>query len=192
MNVSPRLLLPIAGAVVLMGAVLGVALWPAPALPPDAPEPVAPVAPPTPGATPTVRTPAPAPRVPAPPSVPTPAAPTAAVPPPPNATVVPIRPGDVVPEPESAHPLPQVNDAIEPEQPQTAQWKLEKTKRITLLLSRDVERLTRERDAAAQKGDERERQRLDTLIRRHQDRLRLLKDEAAKHSAAADLEPPTQ
>jgi hypothetical protein len=109
-----------------------------------------------------------------------------------NATEVPIGPGDVVPAPESPNPLPQVNDPIEPEKPQTARWRLGKTERITTLLTRDVARLEQERAAAEASGNEPERQRLDTLIRRHQDRLRKLREELSKLSGEAQREPPEQ
>jgi hypothetical protein len=106
--------------------------------------------------------------------------------------VVPIQPGDEVPEPESPDPLPQVNDPIEPEKPQTARWRLEKTERITSLLARDVVRLEQQRDAAAASGNERERQRLDILVRRQQERLLKLREEASRLSGEAQLEPPEQ
>jgi hypothetical protein len=104
--------------------------------------------------------------------------------------VVPVGPGDEVPSPESPHPLPQVNDPILPEKPQTAEWRLEKTERITALLTRDVERLERERKEAAARGDEAERQRLDILIQRHRNRLRKLREEIQVLSGEAGQEPP--
>jgi hypothetical protein len=193
MNVSSRLLLPLAGAVVLVGAVLGVVLWPAPSTPPLA-------LPPSPAVTvpvsqePASRPPAPAPRPPAPSSVaapaPTPEAPTPEAPP--SATEVPIGPGDEVPEPESSNPLPQENDPIEPEKPQTVRWRLGKTERITTLLTRDVARLEHERAVAEASGNEQERQRLDTLIRRHEERLSKLREELIKLSDEAQREPPEQ
>jgi hypothetical protein len=190
MNVSSRLVLPLAGAVVLVGAVLGVVLWPAPSSPPLASEPPAPGAA-APAQVPEARSPTP--RTPASPAVPPPTAPVPAQPPaPPNATVVPVGPGDEVPEPESPNPLPQVNDPIEPEQPQTARWRLGKTERITTLLERDVARLEQERAAAQASGNEQESQRLDTLIRRHQERLRKLREEISKLSDDAQREPPEQ
>jgi hypothetical protein len=190
MNASSRYVLPLAGAVVLLGAVLGVVLWPEPSTPP-APELPRPEAAATPEA-PAARVPAPAPRAPVQPGAPAPTVQAPAPEAPPNATVVPIGPGDVVPEPEVANPLPQVNDPIEPEKPQTARWRLEKTERITSLLTRDVARLEQEREAAAASGNEQERQRLDTLIRRHQDRLLKLREEVTRLSGDAAREPPEQ
>lgn len=186
MSVNSRVVLPLVGAVVLVGAVLGVVLWPEPSSPPAASEPPRPeVA--APAEAPSVRAPpAPAPARPSPPTVQAPA-PQA---PQPNATVVPIQPGDEVPEPESPNPLPQVNDPIAPEKPQTAQWRLEKTERITALLTRDMARLEKERDAAAASGNEQERQRLEIIIRRQQDRLLKLRDEMTRLSGEAQLEPP--
>src|SRR5690606_36014336 len=128
---------------------------------------------------------APAPRAPEAPPRPPPSAtrsgPTTSTPAPAlelpgEATVVPVGPGDEVPSPESPNPLPQVNDPILPEKPQTPEWRLEKTERITALLARDVERLEREREEAAARGDEAERQRLDILIQRHHNRLRKLRE----------------
>jgi hypothetical protein len=104
--------------------------------------------------------------------------------------VVPIGPEDEVPSPESPNPLPQVNDPIVPEKPQTARWRLEKTERITSLLAKDVERLEHERDAAGTRGDEAERQRLDTLIQRHRDRMQKLREELQQLSFEAEREPP--
>jgi hypothetical protein len=106
--------------------------------------------------------------------------------------VVPVGPGDEVPEPESPNPLPQVNDPIEPEKPQTARWRLGKTERITTLLARDVARLEQERARAEASGNKEEQQRLDTLIRRNQERLRKLREEISKLSGEAQLEPPEQ
>jgi hypothetical protein len=95
----------------------------------------------------------------------------------------------VVPEPESPNPLPQVNDPIEPEKPQTARWRLGKTERITSLLAKDVERLEQERDAAGARGDDAERKRLDTVIQRHRDRMQKLKEEIQQLSLEAEREP---
>jgi hypothetical protein len=137
-----------------------------------------------------------------PPSAPTPAARTSRPPPqapsataehdghPHDATEVPLKPEDEVPELESSNPLPQENDPIEPEKPQTARWRLGKTERITALLDRDVRRLERERDEAGARGDTGERQRLDILIRREQTRLTRLREEIAELAAQAENEPP--
>lgn len=189
MRVSPRLLLPLAGAVVLAVAVLAVVLWPDASVPPS-PEAPPPAAAPMAVGTSAPRAPQPPPRQPersvsAEPSVAAPA-PEA----PPRATVVPIQPGDIVPEPESPNPLPQVNDPIEPEKPQTARWKLGKTERITSLLEKDVARLEQERDAAGTRGDAAERQRLDILIQRSKERVRTLKEEIQQLSREAEREPP--
>jgi hypothetical protein len=190
MNASSRLVLPLAGAVVLIGAVLGVVLWPEPSTPlvPEPPRPEAAVTP----AAPTAREPVAPARAPVQPGAPAPAVQAPAPEAPPNATVVPLGPGDVVPEPEVANPLPQVNDPIEPEKPQTARWRLEKTERITSLLTRDVTRLEQERDAAAAQGNEQERQRLDTVIRRQQERLSKLRGEITRLTGEAEREPPEQ
>jgi hypothetical protein len=107
-----------------------------------------------------------------------------------DATAVPLKPEDEVPELESSNPLPQENDPIEPEKPQTARWRLGKTERITELLDRDVRRLERERDEAGARGDTGERQRLDILIRREQTRLTRLREEIAELAAQAASEPP--
>ena len=92
--------------------------------------------------------------------------------------------------PESPNPLPQVNDPILPEKPQTAEWRLEKTERITTLLARDVERLEREKEEATARGDEAERQRLDILIQRHRNRLQRLREQIQTLSGEAGQEPP--
>ncbi|WP_224244974.1 hypothetical protein [Hyalangium gracile] len=190
MKVSARLVLPLAGAAVLAVAVLAVVLWPTPPAPPS------PEVPPPPSAsvatvTPELRAPAapsrpPAPRATEPVASASKPAPEASG----RATVVPIGPGDDVPLPESPNPLPQVNDPILPEKPQTARWRLGKTERITSLLARDVERLERDRDAAGARGDAAERQRLDTLIQRHQARLKKLREELQQLAREAENEPP--
>ncbi|KFE66063.1 hypothetical protein [Hyalangium minutum] len=192
MKASPRFLLPLAGAAVLAVAVLAVLLWPEPSVPPSEEPP--PVAAPVPVAegTAATRAPQPPPRQPeraasAEPSVAAPAPEE-----PRRATVVPIQPGDIVPEPESPNPLPQVNDPIEPEKPQTARWKLGKTERITSLLEKDVARLEQEREAAGARGDSAERQRLDILIQRHKERVQKLKEEMQQLSLEAEREPPEQ
>ena len=189
MKPSAQLLLPLAGVSVLVVAVLAAVFWPAASAPPapqvpsSVPSPVAKVEPES-------RGPASAPRQPAPPAaaaVSTPAPGTPA-----QATVVPVGPGDEVPSPEVADPRPQVNDPLAPEKPQTAQWKLGKTQRITSLLERDVGRLEHDRQAARAHGDEAERQRLDTLIQRHQGRLKKLREEIQQLSRQAENEPPEQ
>jgi|GEM_PF-1327767 len=191
MRVSPRLLFPLVGAVVLAVALLAGVLWPEPSAPtqPEEPRPSAAPVPRAEG-TPTLRAPQPPPRQPeraasAQPSVSAPAPETSE-----RATVVPFGPEDEVPEPESPNPLPQVNDPIVPEKPQTARWRLGKTERITALLEKDVERLERERDAAGVRGDTAERQRLDTLIQRHRERMKMLREEIQQLSLEAEREPP--
>lgn len=190
MKVSTRLALPLAAAAVLAMAVLGVMLWPAPSAPPQSEEP-------RPASIAAAETPAP--RAPEAPPRPPPSVTRSAPPPstqapvpeaPGNATEVPVGPGDEVPSPESPNPLPQVNDPILPEKPQTPEWRLEKTERISTLLARDVERLELEREEAAARGDEAERQRLDILIQRHHNRLRKLREEIRVLSDEAGQEPP--
>ncbi|WP_257451423.1 hypothetical protein [Archangium lipolyticum] len=105
-----------------------------------------------------------------------------------RATVVPIGPGDVVPEPEVENPLPQENDPIEPEKPQTAAWRHEKMVRITELLGRDVERLEQERAAARTRGDEAEARRLEVQLTRHRARLGKLREETVALEEAARKE----
>ena len=100
------------------------------------------------------------------------------------------RPGDVPPEPEVANAPPQQNDAIEPEQPQTARWKLEKTEHITALLGRDVERLEREREEAESRGDKAPRRTGGHAAPAHRVRLDELREEARTLAEAARNEPP--
>ena len=104
------------------------------------------------------------------------------------ATVVPVGPGDEVPEPEVENAPPQQNDPIEPEKPQTAAWKHEKTVHMTKLLDRDLERLEEERQAARSRGDEAEAKRLEVQIARNRARLGKLREEAAALSEAARAE----
>ncbi|MFY2561045.1 hypothetical protein ACN469_25815 [Corallococcus terminator] len=131
----------------------------------------------------------------APPSSPPPARAPAAAPapePPPeseaaprDATVVGLRPGDVAPEPEVANPPPQVNDELQPELPQTAQWKLEKTTHITTLLGREVERLEHEREIVEARGDPERLRQVETLLNRHRVRLVKLREEVRTLTEAA-------
>ncbi|WP_342377174.1 hypothetical protein NVS55_37915 [Myxococcus stipitatus] len=114
-----------------------------------------------------------------------------AVPPeeaPPAATVVAPRPGDVPPEPEVENPPPQQNDEIQPELPQTARWRLEKTTHITTLLGRDVERLEREREQAEARGDDARVRQLDTMLQRNRGRLVSLREEIRTLTEAAEQE----
>jgi hypothetical protein len=108
------------------------------------------------------------------------------------ATVVALAPGDVPPEPEVANPPPQENDAIEPELPQTAQWRLEKTTHLTALLGRDVERLEREREDAEARGDERRSEQLGTLLSRNRARLHELREELRELGEAVKEESSTE
>jgi hypothetical protein len=101
-----------------------------------------------------------------------------------------VGPGEEVPLPESPNPLPQVNDPIMPEQPQTARWRLGKTERISTLLARDVERLERDWEEAGARGDEAERRRLETLIQRQKGQLQRLRDEIQALTREAESEPP--
>jgi hypothetical protein len=109
-----------------------------------------------------------------------------------GATEVPIGPGDVVPEPEVANPLPQQNDSIEPEKPQTAEWKHGKLVRITELMTRDVERLEEERAVAEANGNKEEAKRLAIQLSRHRARLRQLHEQTAALSGQASLERAEQ
>ncbi|HZI12459.1 MAG TPA: hypothetical protein VE153_18895 [Myxococcus sp.] len=167
-----------AGAVALTVSLVTVWLWPESAVAPVAVLPGMPVAPAT-------RPPAPEPepaRVAA--AAPVEATPVAPGPEAPAATVVALGPGDAVPEPEVANPPPQVNDAIEPELPQTPQWRLEKTAHVTMLLGRDVERMEREREQAEARGDDARGEELELLIRRNRARLHELREEMRELSDA--------
>ncbi|WNG51372.1 hypothetical protein F0U60_50005 [Archangium minus] len=103
-------------------------------------------------------------------------------------TVVPLGPGDEVPEPEVANPLPQQNEPIEPEKPQTAAWRHGKLERITELLGRDIERLEQEQKEAESRGDEEEARRLKVQLTRHRERLGRLREETAALATTAQQE----
>lgn len=178
MKQGSRYVLPLVAGVLLVAA-LAVMLWPRPSEPPASVESLPVVAVPA----------APAPVEP-PPRAKEVAAPVAASAPVEGpATVVASQPGDEVPAPDREGP-PQENDPIEPEKPQTARWKLEKTERISTLLGRDVERLERERERAESRGDAQEAQRLGTLIQRHRGHLEKLRQDIAQLAEAAKNEPP--
>lgn len=175
--------LMLVAGVALVGALSWVLTWgtPPPGVPTErevAEAPPAPVPPPAPQAS--LKA---APVVPH--AEPVPEAPGEQLPP---ATVVALRPGDVAPEPEVENPPPQENDEIQPELPQTAQWRLEKTTHISALLGRDVERLEREREAAdGRENTERVRQ-LDAMIQRQRGRLVSLREELRTLTEAAAKE----
>jgi hypothetical protein len=187
MNNRFRVLLPL-GAALLLGAVLVLRLLP------TGPRAEAPAGtpPPTtvsPGAT-SVSAPA---AVRAQPSAPVKSGPQAVVSSEGRgATEVPIGPGDVVPEPEVANPLPQQNDPIEPEKPQTAEWKHGKLVRITELMTRDVERLEAERAAAEASGNKEEAKRLAVQLSRHRARLDKLHAEKAALAGQVSQERAAQ
>ncbi len=186
MKTSTSLMLPLVGLAVLTLVVIGLILWPPQSVTPASPGPastpaaVAPAGPSSPQAP--SRRPEALP--------PSPAVSSPQVVPPEKATVVPVGPGDEVPSQELANPLPQTNDPLAPEKPQTARWKLEKTQRINTLLTRDVERLKQDRDAAKARGDTAELKHLDTLIERNQGRLLKLREEMDQLTRQAESEPP--
>ena len=91
--------------------------------------------------------------------------------------MVPVGPNDELPLPEPEHNEPQVNDPIEPELPQTPEWRHGKLVRITELLGRDVERLEQERRAAEVRGDTAEARRLEVQLTRQRARLVALHEE---------------
>ncbi|HEX5749917.1 MAG TPA: hypothetical protein VFZ09_27045 [Archangium sp.] len=109
-----------------------------------------------------------------------------------SATVVPLGPGDVVPEPEVENAPPQRNDPIEPEKPQTAEWKHGKLVRISELMARNVERLEEERAAAEANGDKEEAKRLAVQLSRHRARLEMLNKQTAALAGQASQERAAQ
>lgn len=175
MRIRYRLML--AAAVALTVSLLAVVLWPTSSVPPVVPE--APVA-----VAPVTSAPEPVPEKVAARTRAEPVLTSSEA----QATVVALRPGDVAPEPEVEGAPAQENDAIAPELPQTAQWRLEKTTRITALLGRDVERLEREREDAEARGDERRSAQLQTLLVRHRARLHELREEIQELGEAAKQE----
>ena len=187
MNNRSRLLLPL-GAALLLGAALVLRfLLTGPEAVTSAGQPLPPVV--TPASTSaSVSTPAAA-RVQRP--EPGKSAPHAAAPEGP-ATVVPIGPGDVVPEPEVANAPPQQNDPIEPEKPQTAEWKHGKLVRITELMERDVERLEEERVVAEASGNTEEAKRLAVQLSRHRANLQKLHGQKAALAGQAGQEQAAQ
>lgn len=124
----------------------------------------------------------------------TPVTPRAAAPEPPRAAsataaVEPsTAPAESLPSLEVANPLPQQNDPIEPELPQTAEWKHGKLVRITEVLTRDVARLEGELQAARGRGDAGEARRLEVQIARHRARLGSLHEETEALAKAAQEE----
>ena len=104
------------------------------------------------------------------------------------ATVVPIEPHDEVPLPPRDDGPVHENDAIEPELPQTAGWKHEKTVHIAAALDRHVERTEAMRLAAVERGDQAEAQRLKILVERQRKRLASIREDAEQLAQKAALE----
>lgn len=88
-----------------------------------------------------------------------------------DAVVVPVGEGDEVPSPERDDGPVVENDPIEPELPQTPEWKLEKTVHVASLVDRQIGRLESELAAAESRGDRAEAQRLKVRLARQKQRL---------------------
>jgi hypothetical protein len=99
---------------------------------------------------------------------------------------VPPQPAEAE-EDEAVRGVPHDNDPIEPELPQTPEWKLEKTAHLHGLLDRHVARLEAERAAAQAAGRQEEAKRLEVATARAQRRLERLQEEMASLRAQAGV-----
>lgn len=101
-----------------------------------------------------------------------------------DAVVVPVGPGDEVPSPERDDGTVVENDPIEPEQPQTPEWKLEKTVHIASLVDRQIGRIESDLALAESRGDRTEAQRLRVRLARQKHRLEGIRGEVDDLRAA--------
>lgn len=95
-----------------------------------------------------------------------------------EAVVVPIGPNDEVPQPEREGGPVVENDPIEPELPQTPEWRLEKTVHMASLVDRQIGRLESALADAEAAGDKAEAQRLEVRLERQRKRLEGIREEA--------------
>ncbi len=86
-------------------------------------------------------------------------------------------------EDEAVRGVPHDNDPIEPELPQTPEWKLEKTAHLSRLMDRHVARLQAEQAEAQAAGKLEEARRLEVAAARAQRRLANLQAEMASLQA---------
>lgn len=95
-----------------------------------------------------------------------------------EAVVVPSSPGDDVPAPERFDGPAVENDPIEPELPQTPEWKLGKQTHMASLLDRHVERLEGELSAAEASGNREAADKLRVRLQRQRHRLDVVRADA--------------
>jgi hypothetical protein len=188
MRFPAYILLPILGAVVLVVAMLGSWLWPAPAVslpsvsPAVLPAPVAAEAPPPPMPRPVTR-----------PATSKPVQPVKEPPSPVAMPTEPAQPAEVVPSrPPDAAPGSQITD-LSPEQRSEMKQKFFSIKdRAAELAERGAEQQVRQREEARARGDQEEFQRLDQIIRAHQDRMNLLRQRKSELEPEEQAGPPLQ
>jgi hypothetical protein len=175
MRFPPYLLLPVAGAVLLVAAVTATTLWPEAPLPEvnvsAAPRPAPPEAAPA--------LPAPAPR-----PVPRPVAarpPPVPVPPPPGQVPPPVAGASAPVRTEVAFPAPEVEPlrreayADQKERVVAKPWEGKSLERIAQRLGEDEVRLERERQAAQMRGDASEVERLEKRIELNRKRISMMR-----------------
>ena len=105
----------------------------------------------------------------------------------PEAALTSNAPAPAEEEDEAVRGVPHDNDPIEPELPQTPEWKLEKTAQLQGLLDRHVARLEAERAAAQAAGQQEEAKRLEVATARAQRRLERLQQEMASLESQAGV-----
>lgn len=191
MRLPAYLLLPIGGAVLLLAAVLGTWLWPAPSVSipsGPAPESLAPVA---------VESPPPPP--PTLPQVPPsrPAQPVA--PPPPSPVAMPVAPAPT-PVAKPSEPAPtepavpvysQLTNLTEQQRGQLRKSLLSTGLRAAELAERGAKELERQREEAHARGDVAEVNRLDGLLDSYRERMERMRQQRLE-LAPAQAGPPTQ
>lgn len=100
------------------------------------------------------------------------------------------------PDPDTAPPV-DVNPPLPPEKPQTAEWKLQKTERITSLMAERADRIERElREAEARgEGDSSEARKQRILLERTRLRMKELRQDIEQLRSQAEQErgnPPAE
>jgi hypothetical protein len=188
MRFPAYILLPIVGAVVLLGAVLGSWLWPAPTVSLPSASPSVPQAP--------VAVEAPPPPMPRPVTRPITSKPLQPVKEPPTPVAMPTEPAppaEAVPSrPPDAPPGSQITD-LSAEQRSEIKNKFFSIKDRTVeLAERGAEELVRQREEARARGDQAEFQRLDQLIRAHRDRMNALRQRRSELEPEEQAGPPLQ
>ncbi|MDC0712477.1 hypothetical protein POL68_28705 [Stigmatella sp. ncwal1] len=191
------LFLPVAGAMVLVAAVVGTSLWPEAPLPEvsfaSTPRPPPP---PVPQAAPALPRPAPKPIAARPQPVPAPLPPPVAMPPPvemPERRVeAPVPPRDEEPRQDAADSVRREPYSDQKERVVERPWMGRSMERIAQRLGEDEARLARERQEALSRGDDAEIQRLETRIELNRKRIGIMRNKFPAYFEEGKAPAPLQ